>query len=140
MTNIGKHIAETYSVQTLRDMAVVYSISYLKTTANRDAAYAYAKAHKGAKTLDDTQCGSELCRLGYGAPMDIAPDELKKIWKTASERFIDAASGDITAFVDGADPRSTFCTVELPAILKNNNIQTINKTDKFLFAKSFEAS
>ena len=133
----GLHIAENFSVETKKDLAVLYSISYLPNTKNRDMAYEYVKTHFGAKTLDDTPCGKELCDQGYATTMDIASDDLKKIWHMASKRFIAAASGNITAFVEGADKRSTFCSVEAPAILKNANIKTINGIDKHIFLKDF---
>ena len=133
----GLHIAETFSVETEEDQAVLYSISYQPTHKNKDLAYAYVQAHPRAKTLDDTPCGKTLCAEGYGATMDIAPDELKKIWYTASERFIAAASGNITAFVENADKRSTFCRIEAPAILKNTQIKTVNGVNKHIFLKDF---
>ena len=131
------HIAESFSVQTAEDAAVLYSISYLPTTKNREMAYQYVQTHYGAKTLDDTPCGKALCAEGYRATMDIAPDQLKQIWYKASERFIAAASGNIVAFVDKADSRSTFCRVEIPAILKNKKIKTINGIAKEIFLKNF---
>lgn len=136
----GLHIAETFSVKTEKDQAVLYSISYQLTAKNKNMAYEYVKTHFGAQTLDDTPCGKELCNQGYASTMDIAPDELKKIWYTASERFIAAASGNITAFVENADKRSTFCRIEAPAILKNAQIKTVNGVDKFVFLKDFPVS
>ena len=136
----GLHMAETLPVHTEKNQAVLYSISYQPTTKNRDEAYEYVKTHLGAQTLDDTPCGKTLCNLGYQSTMDIAPDALKKIWHTASERFIAAASGNLKAFVNGADKRSTFCSVEVPAILKNDKIKTINSIDKFVFLKDFLSS
>lgn len=133
----GLRIAETFSVETEENQAVLYSISYQPTAKNKDAAYAYVQAHPHAKTLDDTPCGKTLCAQGYQSTMDIAPDALKKIWYTASERFIAAAVGNITAFVENADKRSTFCSVEAPAILKNAQIKTVNGVDKFVFLKNF---
>ena len=61
-----------------------------------------------------------------------------EIWRLASRRFIDCASGNVTAFVDNADPRSVFRSEELPAILRNPKILTINGVDKFAFASRFE--
>jgi len=133
----GLHIAETFSVKTEKDQAVLYSISYQPTAKNKDMAYEYIKTHFGAQTLDDTPCGKELCNQGYATTMDIAPDALRKIWYTASERFIALASGNLTAFVEGADKRSTFCRIEVPAILKNDNIKTINGVDKHVFLKDY---
>ena len=51
---------------------------------------------------------------------------------------VDCASGNVTAFVDNADPRSVFRSEELPAILRNPKILTINGVDKFAFASRFE--
>ena len=136
----GLHLAETLPVQTQKDAAVLYSISYQPTTQNRDAAYEFVKTHLGAQTLDDTPCGKTLCDLGYQSTMDIAPSELKQIWRVASERFIAAASGDLKAFVEDADKRSTFCSIEAPAILKNDKIKTINGVDKRVFLKNFPVS
>lgn len=133
----GLFIAETYLVQTKENSAVLYSISYLPTTENRDAAYQYVKTHTDAQTLDDTPCGKALCTQGFHSTADIASDELKQIWRIASERFIAAASGDVKAFVANADKRSTFCSVEAPAILKNDKIKTVNGVDKHLFLKDF---
>ena len=131
----GMYIASHFDVSTPKDCAVLYSISYQKTTKNRDDAYNYVKTHQGFKTLDDTPCGKTLCDLGYQSTNDIASEDLKEIWKIASERFIAGACGNLTAFVENADKRSTFCKVEMPAVLKNKNIKTINGIDKFLFAE-----
>lgn len=133
--NEGRKIACDMDVSTDEDCAVFYSISFLPTTENRDKAYQYVKEHMGCKTLDDTPCGKTLCQKGYQAPSNIASDALKEIWKIASERFVSEASGNIIAFVDGADARSTFCKVEIPAILENEKIKTINGIDKFEFLK-----
>ncbi|HCU59392.1 MAG TPA: hypothetical protein DIC64_05380 [Alphaproteobacteria bacterium] len=133
----GMKIAFEFDVSTAKDCAVVYSISFLKTAENRDKAYAYVKANKGCKTLDDTPCGKTLCEKGYQATNEVATDEIKKIWKVASERFIKSANGNLTAFADGADERSTFCTVEMPAILKNEKIKTINGIEKVEYLKKF---
>ncbi len=132
----AQNIAETFDVSTDLNGAVVYSVSYLPTTKNRDDAYAFVKENKAFKTLDDTPCGKVLCALQEKC--DKAEKQaLIPVWKTASERFIAQAKGDLKAFVTGADFRSTFCTVEIPAIKKNANIKTINGTDKFLFLENF---
>ena len=134
----GIHIATDFDVATNKDGAVLYSVSYQKTKKNRDDAYLYVNTHKNCQTLDHTPCGKTLCERGYQCTNDVASDVLKKIWKIASERFVAEASGNITAFVDNADQRSTFCMVEIPAILKNEKIITVNGIDKFVFLKKFE--
>ena len=134
----GMKIAQEFDVSTEPNCAVVYSISFLATTQNRDMAYAYVKTHKGYKTLDDTPCGKTLCEKGYQGTNDVATNEIKEIWKVASERFIGSASGNITAFVENADERSTFRRIELPNIIANKKIKTINGVDKFQFFQKFK--
>jgi len=126
-------IALNEDVSTPPDGAVLYSVSYLKTTKNRDDAYAFVQKNKACKTLDHTPCGKLLCDLGAQGTNDMLTQAVKEVWKQASQRFIASASGNVTAFVDGADRRSTFCSVEVPAILKNDKIKTINGIDKFEF-------
>ena len=126
-------IALNEDVSTPPDGAVLYSVSYLKTTKNRDDAYAFVQKNKACKTLDHTPCGKALCEMDTQRTNDVLPEAVKEVWKKASQRFIASASGNVTAFVDGADKRSTFCSVEVPAILKNNKIKTINGIDKFEF-------
>ena len=91
-------------------------------------------------SLDDTPCGKELIALGLETGSGCPDTEILKVWALASARFIAAASGNVTAFVKNADPRSTFVSVELPHILQNDKIQLINGQDKHLFAKQFNLS
>ena len=75
--------------------------------------------------------------LGLETGNDNPNPELLKIWATASRRFILAAAGNVTAFVENADKRSTFVSVELPLILQNDKIKLINGIDKYQFAAQF---
>ena len=89
--------------------------------------------------LDDTPCGRALIELGLNGKVDKVADEITNIWKIASKRYIESASGNINAFVDRADERSTFVSTELNKILENNKISTINGIDKFEFASTFKS-
>lgn len=133
-------IAGTADVRTAPDTAVVYSISYQSTKANKEAAEAYMAKHPEAMTIDCTLCGRRLADFGLAEEVKDEADREKiaDIWRLASRRFIESASGNITAFVDNADPRSVFRSEELPDILKNPKITTINGIDKHLFAARFE--
>lgn len=132
------HIAQTADVSTPPNSVVLYSISYQPTKKNKEQALAFILKHPESKTLDDTPCGKMLIDLGLETGNDAPDTELLKIWAVASKRFIEAASGSITAFVENADKRSTFVSVELPLILQNQQIVQINGTDKFIFARQFE--
>lgn len=61
-----------------------------------------------------------------------------RVWKLASKRLIAAASGMSPPFVDKADKRSVFRQQELPGLLENDNVKTINGMDKFVFAARFK--
>ena len=129
------NIAKTGNVDSLPDTIVLYSISFLPTAENKEKAFRYIKDNPSAMTIEKTICGRNLLELGFD--FDILPDEDKaiaaEIWAVASKRFIQAASGNITAFVKDADKRSVFRSTELPEILKNKAIKTINGIDKFEF-------
>lgn len=130
-------IAQTYDVSTVLNGAVVYSVSYMPHDKNKQQAWAFVKSQTNAKMLDDTPCGKALINLRLDGKVNEVGEEITKIWRVASSRFIAAASGNINAFVEGADERSTFCTTELSEILKNPNITKINGIDKTEFAENF---
>ena len=132
-------IAKSADVQTEPDSVVLYSVSYQKSKINKEKALAYLKEHPQCKTLDDTPCGKLLIALGLETNFKAPQDELMKIWAIASERFILSASGNVTAFADNADPRSTFVATELPNILKNEKILTVNHQNKFVFSDSINS-
>lgn len=134
----GMEIASTLDVSSKENSVVVYSISFQPTSVNRDKAFAYVKKNPGHMLIEHTECGAKLVEMGFESAKTLNKDEIMTIWSEASRRFIAAASGNVTAFVDGADPRSVFRTVELPNILQNKKITTINGIDKFLFARQFE--
>lgn len=134
---LARQIAANEDVSTPPDSVVLYSISYQPTDENKRRALRFLAEHPGFYTLDDTVCGQKLMALGLETGNDNPNPELLKIWATASQRFILAASGNITAFVDNADKRSTFVSVELPLILQNDKIKLINGTEKHKFAAQF---
>ena len=124
-------------VSTPPDSLVLYSISYLPTTENKDKAFAYLQKNPEAMMIDQTPCGKKLIALGMLE--DVLPKEqIVDVWKLASKRLIAAASGNVTAFVDKADKRSVFRQQELPGLLENDKVKTINGIDKFVFAQRFE--
>ncbi|MBO4284770.1 MAG: hypothetical protein J5895_00880 [Alphaproteobacteria bacterium] len=134
---IAKQIAETADVSSPENSVVLFSVSYQPTNANKRAAFEYIATHKGCYTLGETECGKKLIELGLEVDYDNPDKRLMDIWAEASKRFIESACGNITAFVDNADPRSTFVSVELPLLLENKCVFQINGMDKFEFAKRF---
>ena len=130
-------IANSADVSTPENSVVLYSISYQPSDINKRKAMAYLGENPDKKTLDDTECGKKLIALGLETGNENPDAELLKIWALASERFIKAVKGNVTAFVDNADKCSTFVSVELPLLLQNENVHTINGQDKFVFSKNF---
>lgn len=137
LLNKALEIAVREDVATAPDGAVVYSVSYMPHDENKKQAKAFLTNHAEAKILDDTPCGKALVALGLDGKVNEVGEEITRIWRIASSRYIAAASGNIHAFVEGADKRSTFCTTELAEILKNPNVTHINGIDKTKFAENF---
>ncbi|MBQ8870257.1 MAG: hypothetical protein IJ019_02645 [Alphaproteobacteria bacterium] len=135
--NEGLKIARTFDVSSKKDSVVVYSISYQPTTKNRDDAIDFIKNNPDKMLIEHTDCGAKLVEMGFECLNTLGKEDIKMIWVEASRRFISAASGNITAFVENAHPNSVFMSVELPNILQNNNILTINGIDKDVFAEKF---
>lgn len=135
--SLAWQIAQTADVSTPENSVVLYSISYQPSDINKRLAKDYLAKNPQKMTLDDTECGRKLMDLGLETKNENPDAELLKIWALASERFIKAAKGNVTAFVDNADKRSTFVSVELPLILQNDKIFSINGQDKFVFAQKF---
>lgn len=133
----GLQIARSYDVSSKENSVVLYSISFQPTQVNREKAFKYIKNNPDKIMIEHTECGAKLVETGFESIKTLNQEDIMTIWGEASRRFIAAASGNVTAFVDGADPRSVFRTVELPNILQNPNIKTINNIDKFEFAKQF---
>lgn len=128
-------VARHFDVTTPENAVVLYSVSFLPTKKNRELAFEYVKRNPGRMVIEHTDCGAKLVELGLcSSDSGLNPDEVSDIWGVASRRFISLASGNVTAFVEQADSRSVFCSMELPAILQNPNIMTINGEDKYKFA------
>jgi hypothetical protein len=87
---------------------------------NEAAAKTFAQ-ETGRFTLDMTEGGGWLD--SYGDLRKIFdPETSKGIWKAISSRFASNTSGEVFAFVEGADPKGIFKTVEEP-ILQERGIK-----------------
>ncbi len=131
-------IANLEDVSSLINCAVVYSVSYMPNDDNKVLAMQYMASNKYATLLDNTPCGQALINLGLAGRVDNISQEITNIWKIASTRFINQATGNINAFVEGADKRATFYTTELALIMSNPKIITINNIKKEIWQNSFK--
>lgn len=130
------NVAKTYDVSTPRNRLVLYSISFLPTKVNRENAREFVHQHPQFVLMEHTPCGKKLEEMKLSAKgSGLTSQEVAEIWRVASKRLIQNASGSVKAFVDGADPKSTFRCVELPALLENPKITTINGENKYIYAR-----
>lgn len=137
----GLNVAKTYDVNTPKDSLVLYSVTNLPTKANRDNAFAYVAKHNDKMMIEHTPCGAKMVELGFASSdTELSTEDISLVWKEASKRLIESASGNVTAFVEKADSQSVFLTMELPTIMSNPNIQTINHQPKAEFASQFNKS
>ena len=136
--NEAMAVAKSYDVSTPRDGLVLYSVSFLPTKENQEQALEFVRQHPENMAIEHTQCGQKLIEMGLmSSDCGLTSQEMAEIWCVASARMIQNASGEIRAFVKNADARSVFCSVELPNILRNPQITTINGEDKHIFARHF---
>ena len=128
-------IALTYDVQTAKDSVVVFSVSFQPSKENKIKAKEYVAQNSSYTILDYTPCGEALLKLNLEdyAQDDDDMEKIAEVWRVASKRFMESASGNITAFVEGADERSVFRMAEFPEIIRNPDILTINGIDKEVF-------
>lgn len=68
----------------------------------------------------------ELFERELGAGTDEARAAIGKVSKYASRRFIKAAFGEVATAVCGANKKRVFYDAELPVLVKNDKITTIN--------------
>lgn len=134
----AKFIANTYNVYVECDRLVLFSMSFLPSKENREKADRFLSNRPDYRGQAETSCGKELIRLGLEkAEQELSAEQIREIWDIVSQRLVAAASGNVTAFADGVDFRSTFVRIELPGLLQNKEAKTINHQDKFLFASTF---
>lgn len=121
-------VAQESDVNTEIDSLVLFSVSKQPSKMNKYKAINFILDNPDKTILDYTDCGIILTNMDL--EKYLSEEEVYKVWSMASKRLIDAASGDITAFIDNSHPASVFRMIELPAILKNPKITSINNRPK----------
>lgn len=115
---------DNHSFATDKSKAVFYS-----GPGNRDRALAAAKS-RGAQPIDVIDGGRALNEQNLYSKHNPLYAEADTYWGQASEKYAREASGDIVAYVDGARPDRVFAQKELPILLENPNVKTINGLDR----------
>ena len=131
-------IARAYPLGAPLDGITLYTISFQPTKANWEAAEHFLASSPGHSTIDHTAIGPRLIAeplydkaYGFTREQSYAP------WFEASRRLLNAARGNVTAFVENANPNSTFVVVELPIIMANPAITTVNGVAKDEWLRAF---
>lgn len=122
-------IALDYDTLSLRDRAVFFSSGQKK-----DATEYCRKQGDGFKTVCMTDALIAFDSLGLFRRGDFHHSEIFALGDMISERFAQDASGNVTAFVGAkSKPTGTFRRVELPTLLANPNVTSINEMPKQTF-------
>jgi hypothetical protein len=106
--------------------------------------HARALAQREAIPLDRTFAGKKLDgiyernRQRFGA---LEGDRRSnKAMSLASKRYAQSAQGNVKTFVCGSRPNSVFRKTELPTLLSNNKVTSINGIDRGALAKMHKAN
>ncbi len=90
-----------------------------------------AGGDRGLVRVEDTACGKALTEMNlYGENSALTRPLADRVWREVHRRVSEQARGDVTVLASGAHPRSDFARVELPALLANPEVSTINGGDK----------
>jgi uncharacterized Zn-binding protein involved in type VI secretion len=106
----------TLDVTSPPDKAVFYS------GVPRDAVAVNASS-RDLTTIETLPDGKWLNDLKLFDKNALGPDSAYQLWDRMSERYAQAASGEVHLMVDNPSPRSTFLRKELPALKKNPNVK-----------------
>jgi len=69
----------------------------------------------------------------------VTEPEARRIWAHASQVLCEQAKGNVLAFVVGADPTKTFRQVELPALLRNELVSSINYAPIGMYREAYQS-
>lgn len=104
---------------------------FFSNQRNRKAAVDFCNKNPGYITVLHTEMHKALERLDlFGKDSTFSIEQAVDILAIVSARFAKHAAGNIIAFTDKVSDRSTFFTVELPILLNNENVTTINGAPK----------
>lgn len=127
-------VVDTFSTETPKDKLILFSVSFLPTKENKEQAFKYAEMN-GSVMMDHTELGQALEMLHLFEYF--TKEKAYFFWDQAAEKLLSNSSGNVTAFVNNADYRSTFARIELVQLIKNNNVLTINGKDKKSWIKEY---
>lgn len=123
-------IATTADVNVDQDRSVFFS-----GTRNRRKAVSFCRMqdtqNENFKTILDTQAWRKLVQHDFITRDSLFLSEDKfALRDIVCRRFSEQASGNVTAFINPQRPFGTFFRIELPILLANDKVQTINDEPK----------
>lgn len=109
---------------------------------NKERALAFEAGTPLEKTIGYKKLGGDQLRernmKKYGKVRGDQKSNKTLTW--ASKRFAQNASGNVKTFVCGARPKGVFRRTELPTLLRNRKVTSINGIDRNTLAKMHKAS
>lgn len=121
--------SEQFDVRTEPGQAVYYSgILPESQRRNRELAERFC-VNIGFSHIGNTIGGKALTEY-IAHDKSLSNSQRESLWAVASKRYAEQAVGDITAFVNGAEEHRVFYSVELPALLRNENVTSINSVPR----------
>jgi RHS repeat-associated protein len=121
----AQKIVDEHTFATDKDKAVFYSGKDHSGTKNHDRALADV-SRRQAQPIDVLDGGKALNDENLYSKFNPLYAEADIYWSQASEKYAKGASGDIIAHVNGAKSDRVFATIELPILLDNEKVTTIN--------------
>ena len=129
--------AARFNVSSFNNKAVFYS-------GDNDKNKARALAQKGLNPIDRTFAGKKLAGINerYRQRFGLLEGDRRsnKVWTLASKRYAQNARGSVKTFVCGSRPNSVFRKTELPTLLKNQKVTSINGIDRNTLAKMHKSN
>lgn len=114
---------------------------FFSNKRNRNAAIEFCRKNPEFMTVLHTPTHQRLEALPLFGKNSLIPlDEAVDISAVASARFAKAAEGNVLVFFDKVSDHSTFFTIELPVLMQNDKVETINGAPKSLWEAYIQPS
>lgn len=118
---------------------VLYSGQHPLGIPARQLAEKHAAASPGMQTLEQTEVGRWLDTENLWDKNHPLFAERQRAWRAISERFASQAQGNVTAVTKNSMTDSVFRSTELPALMKNGAVDSINGIPKAQLQKLWDA-
>ncbi len=126
-------IAETVATDTSPNSLVLFSGETMVD------AETYVSAHHEYVLIHSLPAGAMLEMLNlFDKNLSLLDDARRKPWNILAKRLCEQAQGNVKAIINQPKETATFLNVEMPALLENKAVLTINRQEKLQFFKGLE--